>query len=455
MSGKSPALYTSIDSLSKKSIGEAFSLTREMVLELSKKARIPLQDVLLLICPVSMIIVMNFLAGKEEPSGWISFIWLILILITYILSLKSSKYLLMWTVGPLILISFILMFISGSLSETIRSGEMASSSTDPQNIGPLMVIAVGLITYEIVAVPVYLYRRARETLSNHNSVLETIPLYSIPRYNILNQKNISVYSTSLCIKRSLNFGVKLGRSAGFRIYAYELVFFGLILLMLPFGLVRTNELFLLAIVFIIPIIGLIALFVWQLIRGTYEFWTALWKRSTPHNTKYLNSNIKKSNKLWIWENFYKSESDVESPDFGSLLIAIWRSLALFVLLVLLGLTMMALLYVNILFNLPILDLMLKLSKMVIAELLFWYDPGVKILISSGMRSNQAELFMGFVTITAPSGAIIAKYLVYYMENKLYKLYFGFEILGRIQFVLLAVLFNVAIASGALLSIVEG
>jgi hypothetical protein len=331
---------------------------------------------------------------------------------------------------------------------------MASSSTDHQNIGPLMVIAVGLITYEIVAVPIYLYRKSREVLSNHR-VVETIPLYSLSRYSILNKKNISILSKAINIQKSLNFGLKLGRSVGFRIYAYELVFFGLILLMLPLELVRTNELFFLALVVIIPIIGLIALFVWELIRGMYEFWTSLWVHSTPHDTKYLNSSIEESDKLWIWKNFNKSESDVELPESGSLLLAIWRSFALFVLLVILGLAMMTLLYVNTLFDLPILDLMLKLSKMVIAELLFWYGPGVEILTSSGMGSNQAELIMGFVTITAPSGTIIAKYLVYYMENKLYKLYFGFGLLGRVQFVLLAVLLNVAIASGALLSIVEG
>ena len=188
-----------------------------MELELSKKARIPLQDILLPICAVSMIILMHFLVGKEEPSGWIYLIWLILILITYILTLKSSKYMLMWTVGPLILISFILTFISGSLSETIRSGEMASSSTDHQNVGPLMAIAVGLITYEMVAVPVYLYRIAREALSNHKPILEAISLDSITKNNFLNQKNTSVDSIASNITKSINFGVKLGRSAGFRI----------------------------------------------------------------------------------------------------------------------------------------------------------------------------------------------------------------------------------------------
>ena len=426
-----------------------------MELELSTKGGIPLQDILLPICAVSMIIVLNFLVGKEEPSDWIYLIWLVLILITYIITLKSSKYILMWTVGPLLLISFILIFISGSLSETIRSGEMASSSTNPQNVGPLMVIAVGLITYEMVALPVYLYRIAREALSNNKPALETISLDSVPQYNILTRINTAVGSITSNFTNSINFGVRLGRSAGFRIYAYELVFLGLILLLMPFTFVRSDELILLSVVFIIPIIGLVALFFWQLISGSYKYWTSLWERSTPPNTESLDSNIAESDEIWIWKNFYKSESDLESPDIGSILIAIWQSITLFGLLLLLGLGIFVLLHVNMLFQLPILDLTLELSKMVIGELLFWYDPGVEILISSGMSSNQAELLMGFLTITAPSGVIIAKNLVYHMENKLYKLYFGFGLLGKVQFVLLAIFINIAIASGTLLSIVQG
>jgi len=245
----------------------------------------------------------------------------------------------------------------------------------------------------------------------------------------------------------------ISRVTIFRLFAISDLF---LITMILFLLLTPISTTLAAFISGILLLGLFGMFIWQILSNLLKLWVDIWKKLTPPDPTPIKLSKDDSDIRLL-----DSISDrMESRDFSvnqnrNIAHSIFQSLLLSILILgLLSTAASIQIWNKNNWQLEAIEILSEAVDAILSNFIFWYDPLVSWMYIYESTVISPEFGAILISVLALPGVIVAKNLVYKIEEVLYKYHSQFGTHGRIAIWYFNVLFLILVVGSIYLAILN-